>query len=143
MSGVSPCAVRAAWDPPDTAGDGHTVHDSRAAWGQTCAGPWGSVPPWDGAADSRPEGTLPSGAREPRGTEGVAVACGVAPAGRRDRAGAAAPWSVSSWSAAGRGTSWVAAAGSTSSWRSVAAVLAACRREGGAGRHRQAKVGEA
>ena len=53
------------------------------------------------------------------------MACGVAPAGRRDRAGAAAPWAAS-----GRGTSWVAAAGSTSSWRSVAAVLVACRRDG-------------
>ena len=41
---------------------------------------------------------LLSGAREQRGTEGVAVACGVAPAGhqRRDRAGAVAPWSVTS-----------------------------------------------
>ena len=33
--------------------------------------------PWDGAG---PEGTLPSGGCEPRGTEGVAVACGVVPA---------------------------------------------------------------
>ena len=120
----------AACGSSDTAAGARTACAPGAAWGPACAGPWGSETAWGGAADPRPGGSLPSAARGPRGIGEVAVVCGAASAGRRrrDRQGAAVPWSVSSWSAgagplAGSGTSSAAVGDSASSWCVAAAVL--------------------
>ena len=127
VSGGSPCVMWAAWDPSDTAGAGCTERDLSAAWGQTSTGPRGSVTPWDGAADSRSDGTLPSGAREPRDGDGMAVTCPVAPGGfqHRDRSADVAIFAVS-------GTSETVAADQTRSWHLLAAVLASRPRKEGA-----------